>query len=75
MNAKHYDVIVIGGGAGGLVTAVGCNSLGFHVAIIDKAPLGGDCLHTGCVPSKTLIKSAKIAHALATRNSTGLTPN
>ncbi|GGJ81408.1 pyruvate/2-oxoglutarate dehydrogenase complex dihydrolipoamide dehydrogenase (E3) component [Anoxybacillus voinovskiensis] len=56
---KQYDLIVIGGGAGGLTVAAGAASLGARVALIEKeAQLGGDCLHFGCVPSKALIKIA-----------------
>lgn len=57
-----YDLIVIGGGSGGLVAARLAAAFGAKVALIDKERLGGDCLHYGCVPSKTLIHIAKIAH-------------
>ncbi|MGQ0543263.1 MAG: dihydrolipoyl dehydrogenase family protein [Blastocatellia bacterium] len=57
-----YDLIVIGGGSAGLVAAGGSAILGARVALIEKNLLGGDCLYTGCVPSKTLISSAKFAH-------------
>ncbi len=60
--AETYDLIVIGGGSAGLVAAGGAATLGARVALIEKNALGGDCLYTGCVPSKTLIKSAKFAH-------------
>lgn len=59
---KTYNLIVIGGGAGGLVAAAGAASLRASVALIDKAKLGGDCLWTGCVPTKSLIYSAKVVH-------------
>jgi pyruvate/2-oxoglutarate dehydrogenase complex dihydrolipoamide dehydrogenase (E3) component len=55
---------VIGGGAGGLVVAAGGASLGAKVAVVEKHKLGGDCLWYGCVPSKTLLKSARIAHQM-----------
>lgn len=55
-----HDVIIVGGGSGGLTAAVGCAQLGMKTALIDKEILGGDCLHYGCVPSKTLIRSATI---------------
>jgi pyruvate/2-oxoglutarate dehydrogenase complex dihydrolipoamide dehydrogenase (E3) component len=55
--AEIYDLIVIGGGSAGLVAASGSALLGAKVALIEKNLLGGDCLYTGCVPSKTLIKS------------------
>jgi pyruvate/2-oxoglutarate dehydrogenase complex dihydrolipoamide dehydrogenase (E3) component len=60
----EFDIVVIGGGAGGLVVAAGAASLGAKVAVVEKHKLGGDCLWYGCVPSKTLIKSARIAHQM-----------
>ncbi|MCL4763111.1 MAG: FAD-dependent oxidoreductase [Burkholderiales bacterium] len=59
-----FDLAVIGGGAGGLVVAAGGAALGARVALVEKHKLGGDCLWYGCVPSKTLIKSARIAHQM-----------
>jgi pyruvate/2-oxoglutarate dehydrogenase complex dihydrolipoamide dehydrogenase (E3) component len=57
---KNYDLIVIGGGAGGLTVAAGAASMGAKVALVEKEKQpGGDCLHYGCVPSKALIESAK----------------
>jgi pyruvate/2-oxoglutarate dehydrogenase complex dihydrolipoamide dehydrogenase (E3) component len=61
MARPEFDVVVIGGGSGGLVVAAGAATLGAKVALIEKHKLGGDCLWYGCVPSKTLIKSARIA--------------
>ncbi|KGX89874.1 dihydrolipoyl dehydrogenase family protein [Pontibacillus marinus] len=56
---KNYDLIIVGGGAGGLTVAAGAASLGAKTALIDKREdLGGDCLHYGCVPSKALIEVA-----------------
>jgi len=53
---KKRDLVIIGGGAGGLVVASVAAQLGLKVTLIEKAAkLGGDCLHYGCVPSKTLI--------------------
>jgi pyruvate/2-oxoglutarate dehydrogenase complex dihydrolipoamide dehydrogenase (E3) component len=60
--SETFDLIVIGGGSAGLVAAGGAATLGARVALIEKNALGGDCLYTGCVPSKTLIKSAKFAY-------------
>jgi pyruvate/2-oxoglutarate dehydrogenase complex dihydrolipoamide dehydrogenase (E3) component len=59
--SETYDLIVIGGGSAGLVAAGGAGILGARVALIEKARLGGDCLWTGCVPSKTFIRSARLA--------------
>lgn len=61
--AERLDLLVIGGGVGGLVTASVAGQLGLRVALIERGGnLGGDCLHYGCVPSKTLIRSAAVAH-------------
>ncbi len=54
-----YDLIAIGGGTAGLVTAAGAAALGAKVALIEREALGGDCLWTGCVPSKALIAFAR----------------
>jgi pyruvate/2-oxoglutarate dehydrogenase complex dihydrolipoamide dehydrogenase (E3) component len=59
--SEKYDLIVIGGGSAGLVAAGGAGILSARVALIEKNLLGGDCLYTGCVPSKALIRSAKLA--------------
>jgi pyruvate/2-oxoglutarate dehydrogenase complex dihydrolipoamide dehydrogenase (E3) component len=60
---KRYDLIVLGGGAGGLTVAAGAASMGAKVALIEKeVQPGGDCLHYGCVPSKALITAAKKVH-------------
>lgn len=58
---NSYDLVVIGGGSAGLVVAGGAAQLGARVALIEKKALGGDCLYTGCVPSKTFIRSARFA--------------
>ncbi len=69
-----YDLIVIGGGSAGLVAAGGAAILGAKVALIEKNKLGGDCLYTGCVPSKTMIKSAKFAHQAREADRYGFQP-
>jgi pyruvate/2-oxoglutarate dehydrogenase complex dihydrolipoamide dehydrogenase (E3) component len=63
-NSIEYDLCVIGGGAAGLVVAAGAATLGAKVVLVEKNALGGDCLHYGCVPSKALIHSAKVAYTL-----------
>lgn len=65
-----YNVVVIGAGAGGLVTSAGCAGFGAKVALIEANVLGGDCLNVGCVPSKSLIHAANLAHTL--KNNTEL---
>jgi len=68
-----YDMGVIGGGAGGLTVASGAAQLGAKTLLIEKSgKLGGDCLHYGCVPSKTLIKTAKVRHAMRRAKEFGL---
>jgi choline dehydrogenase-like flavoprotein len=61
-----YDLAIIGGGAAGLIAAPFAVQLGARVAFIEKDRIGGDCTWTGCVPSKTLIKSAKVAYQMRT---------
>ena len=70
-----YDIGIIGGGAAGLTVAAGSAQLGAKTLLIEKqSRLGGDCLHYGCVPSKTLIKSAKVYHLIKTAENFGLPP-
>ncbi|MFQ5587753.1 MAG: dihydrolipoyl dehydrogenase family protein [Nitrospiria bacterium] len=66
-----YDLVVIGGGAAGLVTASGAAQLGAKVALIEKERLGGECLWTGCVPSKALIDAAKTKRRIDLARKTG----
>src|SRR5438105_15584350 len=73
MARPEFDIAVIGGGSGGLVVAAGGASLGAKVALIEKNKLGGDCLWTGCVPSKALIKSARAAYAMRNADRYALT--
>ncbi len=64
---KEYDVVVVGAGPGGYVSAIKCAQLGLKVAIVEKKSLGGVCLNVGCIPSKALIKNADVAHTLRER--------
>ena len=57
--ADRYDLVVIGGGTAGLVAAAGAAGVGAKVALVEKHLLGGDCLNTGCVPSKALLAAAR----------------
>src|ERR1041384_3406583 len=56
--APRYNLVVIGAGTAGLVTAAGAAGLGARVALVEKHLLGGDCLNVGCVPSKAIIRSS-----------------
>lgn len=60
----RYNLVVIGAGTAGLVTAAGAAGLGARVALIERNLMGGDCLNVGCVPSKTLISSSRLASTL-----------
>jgi pyruvate/2-oxoglutarate dehydrogenase complex dihydrolipoamide dehydrogenase (E3) component len=60
----RYNLVVIGGGTAGLVTAIGAAGLGAKVALIEKHFLGGDCLNVGCVPSKAIIRGARAVAAV-----------
>ncbi len=62
---KEYDLIIIGGGAGGFASAIKADELGLKTLMInDGLPLGGTCVNVGCVPSKTLIYRAKLVHTV-----------
>ncbi|MCB0099405.1 MAG: FAD-dependent oxidoreductase, partial [Caldilineaceae bacterium] len=56
----RYNLVVIGGGSAGLVAAAGAAGLGAKVALIEKHLIGGDCLNVGCLPSKAVIRPAKV---------------
>src|ERR1700682_3334746 len=62
--SDNYDVVIIGGGTAGLVTASGGARLGRRTALLEREALGGDCLWTGCVPTKALVATAKLAHQM-----------
>jgi dihydrolipoamide dehydrogenase len=64
---SHYDVIVVGAGPGGYVCAIRAAQLGLKTAIVEKEWLGGVCLNIGCIPSKSLLKNAEIAHTVRER--------
>jgi len=73
MSNNEYDIGIIGGGAAGLTIASGAAQLGARVILIEQEKkLGGDCLHYGCVPSKTLIKSAHVYHQMKKSHDFGL---
>src|SRR5258708_39715259 len=71
---SQYDLVVIGGGSAGLVVAVGAAYLGARVALVEKKALGGDCLYTGCVPSKAFIRSARFAADVRRAEAFGFAP-
>jgi len=68
-----YDLTIIGGGSAGLVLAVAGAKLGKKTALVEKHRIGGDCLWTGCVPSKALLKAAKVANYIQNAEKYGIT--
>ncbi len=72
MNSYEYDLVVIGGGAAGLTASGLAASFGAKTMMVERDRLGGDCTWTGCVPSKTLIKAAHVAHAMRDAGRFGL---
>ena len=61
---EKYDLVILGSGPGGYVAAIRAAQLGMSVAIIEKEHLGGICLNWGCIPTKTMLKSAEVLSTL-----------
>src|SRR6516164_2486681 len=72
MADNNYDIIIIGSGPGGYVTAIRAAQLGFKTAIVEREYLGGVCLNWGCIPTKALLRSAEIFHYLEHAKDYGL---
>lgn len=72
MRTLEADLVVIGAGSGGLSVAAGAAQLGLTVVLFEKGEMGGDCLNTGCVPSKALIAAANAAHAARSARALGV---
>lgn len=72
-HAFDYDIIILGGGSAGIVSGVMAGALKMRVLLIEKGKMGGECLNTGCVPSKALIHAAKVAHTIRTATQAGIT--
>jgi pyruvate/2-oxoglutarate dehydrogenase complex dihydrolipoamide dehydrogenase (E3) component len=70
---RDYDLVVVGGGTAGIIAAKTAGRLGSRVALVERDRTGGDCLWTGCVPSKSLIAAAKVAHGVRTGGRFGIT--
>ena len=73
--SERYDLVVLGGGTGGLVSAQIAAATGARVALIERERTGGDCLWTGCVPSKALLATAELAHRMRHAGAVGLAPS
>ncbi len=72
MADKSFDVLIIGAGPGGYVTAIRAAQLGLKTAVVERAHLGGICLNWGCIPTKALLRSAEIYHIMAHAKDYGL---
>src|SRR2546430_7432843 len=72
MPDTSFDILIIGSGPGGYVTAIRAAQLGFKTAIVERAYLGGICLNWGCIPTKALLRSAEIFHYLQHAKDFGL---
>ncbi|MFC3693840.1 dihydrolipoyl dehydrogenase [Chenggangzhangella methanolivorans] len=70
--ADAYDVLIIGGGPGGYVTAIRSAQLGFKTAVVEREHLGGICLNWGCIPTKALLRSAEVYHYMQHPDAYGL---
>ncbi|HEY0448576.1 dihydrolipoyl dehydrogenase family protein [Actinophytocola sp.] len=72
--AGTYDLVVVGGGTAGIIAARTAGRLGARVVLVERDRLGGDCLWTGCVPSKSLIAAGRTAHTMRASGPYGITP-
>lgn len=71
--AEQFDLVIVGMGSGGTLAAeFAAGELGLRVAAVERGPVGGDCLWTGCIPSKALIASARVAHTVRTADRFGV---
>ena len=61
MAGANFDVLLLGAGSGGYACALRAAQLGLSVGLVEKGPLGGTCLHVGCIPTKALLHAAEIA--------------
>ncbi|HWZ42650.1 MAG TPA: mercury(II) reductase [Candidatus Saccharimonadales bacterium] len=69
---EHFNLMVLGGGSAGFAAAIKAAELGFQVAIVEQATIGGTCVNVGCVPSKTLIKAAEVCYHASYSNFKGM---
>ena len=72
MSDNHYDIVIVGAGGGGITSAFEAQRRGAKVALLEKYKIGGECTHSGCVPSKALIDAAKTYHVIDTADQHGL---
>lgn len=72
MSETNFDLIIIGGGPGGYVSAIRASQLKMKVALVEDQHLGGICLNWGCIPTKALLRSAEVYHLMSKANEFGL---
>jgi dihydrolipoamide dehydrogenase len=72
MAETNFDIVIVGGGPGGYVTAIRAAQLGFKAAVVEREHLGGICLNWGCIPTKALLRSAEIYHNIQNAEAYGL---
>ena len=70
--AESFDIIIIGSGPGGYVTAIRAAQLGFKTAVVERDYLGGICTNWGCIPTKALLRSADVFHSCSTPRNSGV---
>lgn len=72
MTENNFDIVIIGGGPGGYVTAIRSAQLGMKVALVEREHLGGICLNWGCIPTKALLRTSEVAHLIHNAEAFGL---
>lgn len=72
MSEEKYDLVILGGGTAGYVSAIRASQLGKKVALVEQSLLGGTCLHKGCIPTKALLKSAEVMRTITNADDFGV---
>src|SRR3982751_1465510 len=72
MTETNFDMVIIGGGPGGYVTAIRSSQLGLKTAVIEREHMGGICLNWGCIPTKALLRTSEIYHLMHNAETFGL---
>lgn len=73
--SHEYDLVVLGGGTAGYVAAIKASQLGLSTALVEKEKVGGTCLHKGCIPTKSMLKSAEVIHMMNHADDYGVDPH
>ena len=72
MSEEQFDLVVLGGGMGGYVGAIRASQLGLKTALVEKAKVGGTCLHQGCIPTKALLHTADLLDSFRRHDEFGI---